>query len=86
VLAERKGYVFVGSNSNGNNAYFVKRELSSGIRIKTAEEGYVTARYRDSRDRTGKLSFVSGEARLALISDLMVMDVEHDVLVRLGDV
>jgi len=25
LLAERKGHVFVGSNANGNDAYFVKR-------------------------------------------------------------
>jgi len=33
----------------------------------------------------GQLTFVGGEKRLALISDMMVTDVEHNVLVRLGD-
>lgn len=85
LLAERKGYVFVGSNTNGNNAYFVKRELAGGLLIKTPEEGYVRSRFRESRDATGQLTYVGGDKRRALISDMIVMDVEHNVLVRLGD-
>jgi len=30
ILAEQKGYVFVGSNSSGNNAYFVKQTKLAG--------------------------------------------------------
>ena len=86
LLADRKGYVFVGSNSNGNNAYFVKREYSGSVLVKTPEEGYVTSRFRESRDPTGQLTFVGGEKRRALIADMMVTDVETNVLVRLGDI
>ena len=85
-LADKKGYAFVGSNANGNNAYFVKRELADGVLVKTPEDGYVTSRFRESRDPAGQLTYVGGAKRRSLISDMMVMDVEHNVLVRLGDV
>jgi len=85
LLAEKKGYVFVGSNSNGNNAYFVKREFAGGLLVKTPEEGYVESRFRESRDASGQLTFVGGENRRDLIEDMKVMDVEHNKLVRLGD-
>jgi len=84
LLAERKGYAFVGCNSNGNNAYFVKRNLAANLRIKTPDEGYVMSRFRESRDATGQLTYVGGERRLALIADMQVMDVESNILVRLG--
>ena len=31
-LAEEKGYYFIGCNSNGNNAYFVRKDKISGLR------------------------------------------------------
>ena len=85
VLAEKKGYAFVGCNSNGNNAYFVRRDLAGDLRVKTPEEGYVLSRFRESRDAAGQMTYVGGEKRLALIADMMVMDVERNALVRLGD-
>jgi hypothetical protein len=86
LLAERKGYVFVGSNSNGNNAYFVKREAAGSLVAKTAEEGYVLSRYRESRDGEGRLTFKAGAERFTVIADMQVVDVERNVTVRLGDV
>ena len=86
LLAERKGYAFVGCNTNGNNAYFVKRALAGNLAPLTAEEGYVRSRFRESRDADGQLTFATGEARRALIADCMVHDVETGSVVRLGDV
>jgi hypothetical protein len=84
LLAERKGYVFVGCNSNGNNAYFVKRGLAGNLRVLTPERGYVLSRFRESRDSEGRLTFKRGEERLAAIAEMQVMDVEQNLMVRLG--
>jgi hypothetical protein len=85
LLAEQKGYVFVGCNSNGNNAYFVKRTLDKNVQTLSADEGYVLSRFRESRDPDGRLTFVSGDERLALIADMTVADVQRNALIRLGD-
>ena len=50
LLGEKKGYEFIGSNSNGNNAYFVRKGKTGQLRSLTPEQGYVTAKYRESRD------------------------------------
>ena len=73
-LAQSKGYDFVGSNSAGNNAYFVSSDLGHGLRPLTAEQGYVVSRFLESRDREGRLSHVRGEARLASIRGLPVIN------------
>jgi hypothetical protein len=85
LLAQRKGYVFVGCNSNGNNAYFVKRSLAANVRELTPAEGYVVSRFRESRDPAGHLTYKGGDERLAAIVDMSVMDLERGSLVRLGD-
>lgn len=74
-LAEKKGYDFVGSNSAGVNAFFVRKDISKGLRKFTAKEGYVESQHRESRDIHGKLTYIAGASRLNLIRDLQVIDV-----------
>lgn len=80
LLGERKGYDFVGSNSAGNNAFFVRRDLRpDAIPKLTAEEGYIQARFRESRDRSGRLSFISFEEEQRLLAELELIDVESEL-------
>jgi hypothetical protein len=83
-LGERKGYVLVGSNSAGNNAYFVRREHAAGLPQPTVAEAYVDSRYRESRDVEGNLTFLRADERRAAIATLTVLDLERDELVPVG--
>ena len=75
-LSEEKGYVFIGCNSAGNNAYFVRRDkLNSKVREISLQDGFVESRYRESKDRQGNLTYLSGSARLGLIRGLPVYNV-----------
>jgi hypothetical protein len=85
LLGERKGYVFVGCDSNGNNAYFVKASRAENLVPLTPAEGYVESRFRESRNMHGKLSFVRGEDRLAMIAHMNVVDVATSRTCLLGD-
>ena len=85
LLAEKKGYGFVGSNSNGNNAYFVRKDIIGELRTLSAQQGYVRAKYRESRDREGRLTYISGDERLKVIGDMPVYDVERDMTVRIKE-
>lgn len=84
-LGERKGYRLVGSNSAGNNAYFVRRDAGLELPAPTVAEAYVESRYRESRDEAGNLTFLSGEERVRAIAALEVWDVEREELVAVGE-
>jgi hypothetical protein len=73
-LARSKGYDFVGSNSAGNNAYFVRSELRHGLKPLTPAEGYVVSKFAESRDREGRLTHLRGEDRLAALRGLPVVN------------
>jgi hypothetical protein len=75
VLAAEKGYAFVGSNSIGNNAYFVKKNRLGVLRELSAEEGYVYSRFRESRDKKGNLNYLSGHDRYECIKGMPVYNV-----------
>lgn len=72
-LSSKKGYAFIGCNSAGNNAYFVKREaLNSTVREMALPDGYVPSKFRESRDTRGNLSYINGEDRLKAIAGLPI--------------
>jgi hypothetical protein len=73
-LAAEKGYAFVGSNTAGNNAYFVKNEFLKDLKPLTAKEGYVESKFRQSRDKNGKLNYLRGSEILDCIKGLPVFN------------
>jgi hypothetical protein len=76
-LAQEKGYVFVGSNSAGNNAFFVRKDLKPDwIQELTPEEGYVAGQFRESRDRNGQLSYLSLLEEQEILASLPLVEIE----------
>lgn len=80
LLAEEKGYAFVGSNSYGNNAYFIRKDRIGNLKVFSAEEGYVLSQFRESRDAKGNMNYLSGADRYACIKGLPVYNVQRNTL------
>ncbi len=75
--AVRKGYALVGTNSAGNNAFFVRQDLvNDRVRVLSVEEAFTPSRFREAKDAAGNLTFARGEERLAIIRGLPVLNVE----------
>jgi hypothetical protein len=81
-LANQKGYSLVGSNSVGNNIFFVRNDLVANVPVYTPEEAYVKSKFRISRDQNGELSFLDFEAGRAIISDMPLHDVAADKIMK----
>ncbi len=84
LLAEAKGYVFIGCNSAGNNAYFVREDKAQVFRRLSVDEGFVESRFRESRHSRGRLSSLSGRQRLEPIRHLPVYHLERKTTVAIG--
>ena len=86
-LSKEKGYIFVGSNSNGNNAYFVKKDrLNNSLLSVSAEGGYVESKFRESRDKNGNLNFDRDKKRKEIINDLPVYNIETKKIEKLKSI
>ena len=84
-LGAEKGYSFVGSNSAGNNAFFVRKDVMGGLKPLTAKEGYVESTFRESRDSDGNMTFLNGVARLQVIRDMPLIDVVTGNTIRVNE-
>jgi hypothetical protein len=73
ALGEHKGYRFVGCESHGANAFFVRDDVGGTLPRLSARDGYVESRFRSSRDDEGRLTFVGPhEEQLRLVRDLAI--------------
>jgi hypothetical protein len=75
-LGARKGYILVGSNSAGNNLFFVRRDTAGDLSPLAARAAHVEAQFREARGRDGTLLHLSRQQMLDLIGDLPLHDVD----------
>ena len=79
-IAEKKGYIFIGSNSAGNNAYFIKNESIGKIRPLSIKEGYVASKFREHRDKSGQLTYLAGQEAIKSILGMPVFNTRtHEI-------
>jgi hypothetical protein len=84
-LAESRGYEFLGTCSNGLNAFFVRRELFPRVSGKIRRRVAWPAVHRDARDAAGRMTFTRGRERFDHIADCEVFDCRAGKPVRLRD-
>ena len=75
LLGKRKGYSFVGCNTAGSNAFFVREELRpAGLPELTPEAGFVPSQVRESCDVRGTLTFLTKEQEAKILDRLPLID------------
>jgi hypothetical protein len=85
ILAKKKGYAFVGSNSSGCNAFFVRQDKLGKLPELTPKLGYVKFKFRQARDQSGNMTHLSFEDSINLIQDMPVYDFESNRLAKIKD-
>ncbi len=84
-LANKKGYIFIGCNNAGNNAFFIRKDFANFFKKVTIKGGYVMSNIRESRNEEGKLTYISGDDRKEMIKDLEVYNVKTDKKIKIKD-
>lgn len=84
-LASKKGYVFVGTNSNGCNAFFIRKDYAGFITDCLEEIKSYPSFIREARDVNGVLTFTRAEERVKIIDDQNVFDLNTESLNKLSD-
>lgn len=76
VLANQKGYTFIGCNTAGNNAYFIRNDkLNDCLPKVSVENGFMPSKFRECRNQRGHLMFPSHLEALAVIKGMPVYNV-----------
>ncbi|OGF26998.1 NADH dehydrogenase [Candidatus Falkowbacteria bacterium RIFOXYB2_FULL_34_18] len=77
TLSKKKNYEFVGCNTAGNNAYFIRKDLiTEEIRPVSIEDGFIESKFRESRSPEKKLTYLRGNERSDQIRGLIIYNTE----------
>ena len=76
-LSAAKGYSFIGCASAGHNAYFVRTDkLNDIVRDTSLENGFVDSKFRESRDKSGRLTYLTGRNRIEAIRGMPIYNID----------
>ncbi len=84
-LLEKKGFFFIGTNSSGINAFFVKNDLAANFRSKIQEITIFPSKVRESLDKNGKLTYQDIFERKKKIEHLQIYDFEENKIKALNE-
>ena len=73
-LMKKKNYFLIGTNSAGNNAFFIKKNLWNKINKLILEKKIFISKFRESRDTKGKLTFLNKKKSLEIIKNKHMID------------
>ena len=82
-ISKKKGYIYLGTNSNGVNAYFVKKIYYKDIRNKIKNIRSFCSKTRESRDKKFNKNYLGGIFRSKEIENIDVIDLNVKKKVKL---
>ena len=77
-LLKKRNYFFIGTNSAGNNAFFVKQNIWKKINKLITDKKIFESKFRESRNSNGKLTFLNKKKSLQLIKNKIVIDLKNN--------
>ena len=90
-LMDKKGYYFIGSNTQKINAFFISKEFKKDVFFKNVKiknlDDYTDSNIRDSRDANNNLNYLSGDMKFKEIENCEVINLKDDKreLIKLKD-
>jgi hypothetical protein len=77
LIGKEKGYTFVGTNTSGNNAFFVRDDLAPLITSLLISISAYPSFIREARDHNEKLLLLGGIKRSKIIENCVLFDVKN---------
>lgn len=84
--AEKKGYYYMGSNSAGHNAFFVRKDCIDAALIPERSNVFVWSKYRESIDPKGRLTYLRGNQKLEVMKDMELVNLETGNIERISEI
>jgi len=82
-LFKKKKFIFLGTNSAGNNAYFVNKKKYNLIKNRIKEIKIFAPKFREARDKQYQKSFVSSSSAINVIKNKFVYDLKKKKLIKI---
>jgi len=78
-IMKSKNYFLIGTNSAGNNAFFLKKDLWKSLDKIISKKKIFQSKFRESRNRKGNLNFLDKKKSLELIGNKFIIDLNDKI-------
>jgi len=85
-ICKKKNYIFLGTNLNGVNAYFINKKYFKFLKNKIKEFKSFPSKARESRNKKYKKNFLRADMRFDEIKGLKLVDVRRNQLLELDKI
>ena len=85
-LLSKKNYILLGTNSAGNNAFFIKKTFTNQVKKIVKERKIFSSKFRESRNSKGHLTFLDKKKSLKLIQNQFFIDLKNNKKKRLVNI
>ena len=82
----KKGYLFLGTNSEGMNAFFVDKKKIKYLKNKIKEKKIFFPILKEGRSRNSKLNYKKLFENLHLIKNKKVYDIKRGKIIKLSEI
>ena len=84
-LLRKKNYIFLGTNSAGNNAFFIKKKFSKNIGNSILYKKKFISQFRESRNKSNKLTYLKKTYSLKLIKNKLIFDFKRKKIKKISE-
>ena len=84
-LMKSRNYFLLGTNTSGNNAFFMKNIFSRDINKILKEKKIYMSKYRESRDKKGRPTYLDKKRSLHIIGNNMLVDLNDNKKKKIKD-
>ena len=81
----KKDYLFVGSNSAGNNGFFINKKYKKFFHNKIKNFKIFESKYRENRNKKNELTFFNKEESIQTIKNKKVLDIKKNKVFKIYD-
>ena len=85
-LMKVNNYSLIGTNSAGNNAFFLKKDLWKKIDKLVTKKKIFSSKFRESRNSSGNLTFLDKKKSISLIKKKFIIDLKSNTKKRIAEI
>ena len=85
ILGKKKGYSFIGSNSTGSNAFFVRKDLMGSLNEVDCNQEFIFRRFKEGRAINGSLTFAEQQAQLEVVAEMPLVNIQTGMVIKVSD-
>lgn len=85
-LLKKKNYHFLGTNSAGNNAFFIHNDYSNKAKKIIYNNKIFMSKFREGRNKKNKLNYIEKTKALKLLKNKLIFDLNNQKIKKISDI